>query len=159
MNLNFRLTNVYIQYTHTHTRRQRENEIVRDTCWPRRATKVCLVNMLHIKSNKPGSSTHVIMGIGTKNGSENSTEWRLMHKQLQTKFGAVKSGSDLFIDMNLAKACDITYISPDAWRKYLLLKRFNYHFKRRYMDWNNKKIVVLMEYSTWVQSLLDYYPQ
>jgi len=28
--------------------------------------------------------------------------------------GAAKSVSDLFIDINLAKACDITYISPDA---------------------------------------------
>lgn len=27
---------------------------------------------------------------------------------------------DLFIDMNLAGARDMTYISPDAWRKYLL---------------------------------------
>jgi len=38
--------------------------------------------------------------------------------------------SDLFIDINLAKARDITYISPDAWRKYLLSRRFDHHFKR-----------------------------
>ena len=28
-------------------------------------------------------------------------------------------GPDLFIEINLAKAPDMTYISPEAWRKYL----------------------------------------
>jgi len=36
-----------------------------------------------------------------------------MHKQL-LKIFVQQNGPDLFIDMNLAKARDMTYISPDA---------------------------------------------
>jgi hypothetical protein len=36
------------------------------------------------------------------------------------KHASKKKGTDLFIDINFAKACDMTYSSPEAWRKYLL---------------------------------------
>jgi hypothetical protein len=41
----------------------------------------------------------------------------------------------LFIDTNLAKARDMTYISPEAWRKYLLSGRKNVMFKKTSMEW------------------------
>lgn len=45
-------------------------ERIRETWWPRWATKLPLISMYDISTNKPGSSRDIIMSIGPKNGSK-----------------------------------------------------------------------------------------
>lgn len=62
------------------------------------------------------------MGVGPENRSAKSVSERLIRASLvlcvEPDIKIMKS-THLFIDRNLAKACDMAYISPEAWRKYL----------------------------------------
>lgn len=81
--------------------------------------------MFDIEPNKPGSNTDIIMGIGTKNRSAYSKNLDLVldsSRNSEETNTTKKKGTDLFIDINLAKARDMTYNSPEAWRKYLLMQ-------------------------------------
>ena len=79
--------------------------------------------MFDIKPYKPGPSTDIIMGIGAQKRSAvnklGSTS--CFYNGIIYEIVAPKNiGPDLFIEINLAKAPDMTYISPEPWRKYLL---------------------------------------
>ena len=69
-------------HTHTHTHTYiyiyRERERERETCWPRWAAKLWFIYMFDIEPNKPGSSTDIIMGIGTENRSAYSIDLDLV---------------------------------------------------------------------------------
>lgn len=79
--------------------------------------------MFDIKPNKPGPNTDIIMGIGAKKRPANSIYKHLLtdHPEpMQYWKIKVKWIAYLFIEINFANAWDMTNISPDAWRKYLL---------------------------------------
>lgn len=83
--------------------------------------------MFHVKPNKPGSSTNIIMRIGAKKRPEHSANQCIELQNINLIDYETNMPDEwkfyLFMDINLAKARDMTYISPEAWRKYLLSAR------------------------------------
>lgn len=120
-----------------------------ETWGPWGAAKLRIVHMVNIKPNEPWSGTGIIMGICLKNRPLKSI-WdgqyspandvcRIVYVLQQRHTKGKKTKRHLLIEIYCAKAREMVYKSPEAYRKYL------YHQEQSYRN-NKKSIIKLLNF-------------